>query len=368
MDLLDTTLWLEKYSTNNQIPAVAITAPSEGADILIGTPITISVNASDADGTVTRVDFYDGTTFLGSDINTPYSFVYNNAPGGTRTFKAVAIDNQGGQNYHTVTVLVAPANQLPVVSITYPSNGAVLPPSYTVLATVDAVDNDGTITAVYFYNNNTIVGVDYTAPFTQHIETYFPGGYNIKAEAVDNRNGRTFSDVVSFTVLPNGLSGPSCVTKGIPYNFQVYPEYSNPVNITAYTNSDANVSFNYLDRKYFDVTFGQYASSSVTVTALLSYSTYPYNVEYTKVISTNGCGIRAAVMATPLPDGNQTAVSLDTKEIITSFKVIDMTGREVASGTGQNVTEVIVGDNLKSGIYIVNIIAESGSYTHKIVK
>jgi hypothetical protein len=355
-------------STNNQIPAVAITAPSEGADILIGTPITISVNASDADGTVTRVDFYDGTTFLGSDINTPYSFVYNNAPGGTRTFKAVAIDNQGGQNYHTVTVLVAPANQLPVVSVTYPSNGAVLPPSYTVLATVDAVDNDGTITAVYFYNNNTIVGVDYTAPFTQHIETYFPGGYNIKAEAVDNRNGRTFSDVVSFTVLPNGLSGPSCVTKGIPYNFQVSPEYSNPVNITAYTNSDANVSFNYLDRKYFDVTFGQYASSSVTVTALLSYSTYPYNVEYTKVVSTTGCGTRAAVMATPLPDGNQTAVSLDTKEIITSFKVIDMTGREVASGAGENVTEVIIGENLKNGIYIVNIIAESGSYTHKIVK
>ncbi|WP_037576452.1 Ig-like domain-containing protein [Sporocytophaga myxococcoides] len=355
-------------SVNNKIPTVSITAPSEGADILIGTPITISASASDADGTVTRVDFYDGTTFLGSDINAPYSLVYNNAPGGTRTFKAVAFDNHGGQNYYTVSVLVAPANQLPVVSITYPANGIILDPRYSIVATADAYDNDGTITAVYFYKDNTIVGVDYMAPYSAYIDTYLPGVYNIKAEAVDNRNGRKFSAVNSFTVLPYGLSGPTCVAKGIPYNFQVYAEYPNPVNITAYTNSDATVYFSYYDRKYFDVTFGQYAAPSVTVTALLSYTTYPYSLQYTKIVSTTGCGTRAAVMAVSLPDGNQTAVSLDTKETITSFKVIDMTGREVASGEGQNVTEVIVGDNLKSGIYIVNIIAESGSYTHKIVK
>jgi hypothetical protein len=347
---------------------VSITSPLEGADILIGTPITINVDATDTDGSISKVDFYDGSVFLGSDNTAPYSFTYNNPPAGTRTYKVIAFDNRGAQNYSTVSILVAPANQLPIVTVTSPANGAILPPSYTVLATVNAIDNDGTITAVYFYNNNTIVGVDYTAPYTQHIETYLPGVYNIKAEAVDNRGGHSFSPVVSFTIEPYGLSGPSCAIKGIPYNFQVYAEYPNPVNITAYTNSDATVYFSYYDRKYFDVTFSQYAASSVTVTALLSYTTYPYNVEYTKVVSTNGCGTRAAVLAIPLPDGDQTAVSLDTKETISSFKVIDMTGREVASGEGQNVTEVIVGDKLKSGIYIVNIIAESGSYTHKIVK
>jgi len=355
-------------SVNNKIPTVSISAPSEGADILIGTPITISANASDPDGTVIRVDFYDGTTFLGSDINAPYSFVYNNAPTGTRTFRAIAFDNQGGQNYYAVTVLVAPPNQLPVVSVISPINGTILDPAISTVVTADAYDNDGTITAVYFYKDNTIVGVDYTAPYSAYLDTYIAGVYNIKAEAVDNRNGRTFSAVNSFTVKSYGLSGPTCATKGIPYNFRVYAEYSNPVNIAAYTNSDATISFDYYDRRYFDVTFSQYAASSVTVTALLSYTTYPYSIQYTKVVSTTGCGTRAAVMAIPLPDGNQTAVSLDTKETITSFKVIDMTGREVASGEGQNVTEVIVGENLKSGIYIVNIIAESGSYTHKIIK
>ncbi|MBO9699870.1 MAG: T9SS type A sorting domain-containing protein [Sporocytophaga sp.] len=355
-------------SVNNKIPTISITSPSEGADILIGTPITISAIASDPDGTVTRVDFYDGATLLGSDINAPYSFVYSNAPGGTRIYKAIAFDNQGGQNYYEITVLVAPPNQLPTVSVTSPINGAILDPAISTVVTANAYDNDGTITAVYFYKDNTIVGVDYTAPYSVYIDTYIAGIYNIRAEAVDNRNGRTFSAVNSFTVKSYGLSGPSCAIKGIPYNFRVYAEYSNPVNITAYTNSDATISFDYYDRRYFDVTFNQYAASSVTVTALLSYTAYPYNVEYTKVISTNGCGTRASVMAIPLPDASQTAVSLDTKETISSFKVIDMTGREVASGEGQNVTEVIVGENLKNGIYIVNIIAESGSYIHKIVK
>ena len=123
-------------------------------------------------------------------------------------------------------------------------------------ATANAFDNDGTITAVYFYKDDVIVGVDYTAPYSAYIDIFSAGTYSIKAEAVDNRNGHAFSATNTFTVKAFGFSGPTCVTKGIPYNFHVVPEYPNPVNINAWTNSDATVAFGMKDQNgtYYDAT------------------------------------------------------------------------------------------------------------------
>ena len=61
----------------------------------LGTNFTIFATAADSDGTVTNVSFYDGVTLLGSDISSPYSYVWNGAPLGAHALKAVARDNSG---------------------------------------------------------------------------------------------------------------------------------------------------------------------------------------------------------------------------------------------------------------------------------
>ncbi|PZR20136.1 MAG: endo-1,3(4)-beta-glucanase [Flavobacterium psychrophilum] len=80
----------------NASPTVSISSPQNGATYTSGTSVTITANASDSDGSITNVQFYDGGTLLGSDNSQPYSFSWTPASG-THTLTAVATDNGGAQ-------------------------------------------------------------------------------------------------------------------------------------------------------------------------------------------------------------------------------------------------------------------------------
>jgi hypothetical protein len=82
-------------SADNVPPTVRITSPSNNATVyrLFGT--TINANASDSDGTVIKVEFYSGSTLLGTDTSAPYSFVWKPTTRGTFTLTARAYDDNG---------------------------------------------------------------------------------------------------------------------------------------------------------------------------------------------------------------------------------------------------------------------------------
>jgi hypothetical protein len=95
----------------NQAPTVQITSPASSASFTAPASITISANAADSDGTVSRVDFYNGTTLLGSDSTSPFSLTLNNTAAGTLQLTARATDNSGAISTSTpvnVTVNAAP--------------------------------------------------------------------------------------------------------------------------------------------------------------------------------------------------------------------------------------------------------------------
>ncbi len=79
---------------NNQAPSVAITAPSNGSTIT-GTTVAIAANASDSDGNVTKVEFFQGTTKLGEDVSSPYQYSWASVSPGNYAVTAVATDNSG---------------------------------------------------------------------------------------------------------------------------------------------------------------------------------------------------------------------------------------------------------------------------------
>ncbi len=81
--------------TTNQPPSVSLTAPANNATFTAPASITLSASASDADGSVTGVSFYNGSTLLGTDNSSPYSFTWNNVAAGTYTITARATDNNG---------------------------------------------------------------------------------------------------------------------------------------------------------------------------------------------------------------------------------------------------------------------------------
>jgi hypothetical protein len=61
-----------------------------------GSSISITASASDSDGSVTKVEFFEGTTKLGEDLTAPYTFIWNNVPEGSYSLNAVATDNENG--------------------------------------------------------------------------------------------------------------------------------------------------------------------------------------------------------------------------------------------------------------------------------
>jgi RHS repeat-associated protein len=79
----------------NALPDVALTSPTTGTTFTAPATIPLAANASDSDGTITRVDFFQGTTPIGTATNAPYTFNWTNVGQGSYALTAVATDNDG---------------------------------------------------------------------------------------------------------------------------------------------------------------------------------------------------------------------------------------------------------------------------------
>ena len=93
--------------TGNSTPSISITSPNEGASFEEGTDINITTTATDLDGTITLVEFFDGTEKIGEDTSEPFSFTLTNAEVGEHQISAIATDNnsdQGTSQVVTITV------------------------------------------------------------------------------------------------------------------------------------------------------------------------------------------------------------------------------------------------------------------------
>jgi len=76
-------------------PTASITSPSNNATFVSPASVTINATASDSDGSVGKVEFFQGSTKLGEDTSSPYSFAWNNVGVGTYALTVKATDNLG---------------------------------------------------------------------------------------------------------------------------------------------------------------------------------------------------------------------------------------------------------------------------------
>ncbi|MEX1240199.1 MAG: Ig-like domain-containing protein [Cyclobacteriaceae bacterium] len=93
-------------SGTSPVPVVSITSPSDGQTFTALASVYITTNASVSGGTITKVEFYNGTVKLGEDVTSPYSFAWNNVPAGNYTLTAKAIDNGGGSATASIGIIV----------------------------------------------------------------------------------------------------------------------------------------------------------------------------------------------------------------------------------------------------------------------
>ena len=204
-------------STPNTPPSVALTSPAGGATFTAPATIGLAASASDSDGTVTRVDFFNGTTLLGTDLTSPYAFSWTNVPAGTYSLTARATDDDGAvRTSAAVAITVNPApnpNAPPSVALTSPTSGATFTAPATIGLAASASDSDGTVARVDFYNGTTLLGSDTTSPYAFSWSNVSAGTYSLTARATDDDGAVTASSAVSVTVNPStppptGLPSP----------------------------------------------------------------------------------------------------------------------------------------------------------------
>ncbi len=91
----------------NQLPSVALTSPSPGFTVAGPASVTLAATATDADGQVAKVVFYDGSSAVGTLTNAPYTLTVPRLAVGFHSLSAVATDDRGATNKSaTVTVSV----------------------------------------------------------------------------------------------------------------------------------------------------------------------------------------------------------------------------------------------------------------------
>lgn len=96
-----------------QPPGVSIVNPANDAILQVNN-VTINATASDTDGTVTQVQFFQGATTIGVDTTAPYGIVWNGVAPGNYTLTARATDSQGliGTSAPVNITVVAPLPSL----------------------------------------------------------------------------------------------------------------------------------------------------------------------------------------------------------------------------------------------------------------
>jgi len=102
----------KRYSLQMKDPYVRITAPQEGLKyVTIGgasqiPAITLKATASDPDGQVVKVDFYDGKTLVGTLDKAPFNYTFESLAKGDHQLRVVATDDEGRTGQSQVTVSI----------------------------------------------------------------------------------------------------------------------------------------------------------------------------------------------------------------------------------------------------------------------
>jgi endoglucanase len=230
----------------NVAPTISITSPANNSSFNAGANISITANAADSDGSITKVDFYQGTTLLGSTASSPYSFAWNNVAAGSYSITAKATDNSGavttsaGVNIMVNTVVAG--NVAPSVSITGPANNATFTAGANITISANATDSDGSISKVDFYQGTTLLGSSTSSPYSFGWNNVAVGTYSLTAKATDNIGAVSTSSAVSITV--NAASGGggatigTCITEATPLaaDYVVRNDWSDQNNGSVVTN------------------------------------------------------------------------------------------------------------------------------------
>ena len=141
---------------------VSLTAPASGATFNAPANIALTASAATTSGyRVSKVEFFSGSTLIGTDTSAPYSFAWNNVSAGSYALTAKATATKSGSPTQTATssvvniAVVAPP--ILTVALTSPGNGAVLDSTLITLSATTSTTQGYSVSKVEFFRDTVLI-------------------------------------------------------------------------------------------------------------------------------------------------------------------------------------------------------------------
>jgi hypothetical protein len=185
---------------SNAPPVIALASPVSGASYTAPATVSLIAAVTPNGHMISGVQFYNGSTLLGSAVGAPYSFSWINVSAGTYSLSAqVAYDSGSLVSCTPVNVTVANL-LLPSIALISPTNGASFtePASITLAASV--TPNGHTISKVQFYKGATLLAENTAAPYTFVWNNVAGGTYSLSARATYDSSSTVVSAALGVTV------------------------------------------------------------------------------------------------------------------------------------------------------------------------
>lgn len=355
-------------------PEVSITSPENNQFIPENSNIEITAAATDSDGSISKVEFFNGTEKIGEATAAPYSFNWQNIPQGDYILSAKATDDTG------ITTLSSPValfvnGQEGQITYTENFNDALAQYWQSSGGIWKVEDNqyhvtsgDGIYTALY--EASTFYNFTYSAK----IKPEWGNNYGMVFNYVDNKNYyRLELDADPRTVsLFEVKNGAEKKLSGGPYTGGGQGLYS----VLKITNDGktTTVEVNGV------VLFTKVATTAFTYGKIGLYAWYqPIWFDDIEVVAESKgfpVGIKTikarekslSCFPNPLTDGNLT-IQLAKHEKNIHLRIISMTGKIVWSDQKQEAGLFSVPSNAfpNPGMYIIEVISDGNFYQEKIL-
>ncbi len=168
----------------NQAPVVALAFPADGSFQVASSLIDLAASASDLDGSVVRVEFFDGSMSLATVQSAPWSWTWPGASVGRHAITARATDNRGATS--TSATAYVTVGEAPNVVVTLPAGCSQVDGPLDLVLGADAASTSGAIVRVDFFDDTNLVGTAYGLPWRVTLAGAAAGTHSIIARATDS--------------------------------------------------------------------------------------------------------------------------------------------------------------------------------------
>lgn len=330
-------------------PVVSIIGPSSGSSFTAGATINIAATASTPNGSISHVQFYNGTTLLGADNTAPYTYAWADVAAGIYELRAVATDNQGKTAEGKINITVN-VPQGPYGGTAHTIPGRIEAEAYDVggegvayhevnangnegeaAIRKDEVDIETTADTSGDYNIGYALNGEWLE-YTVHVTS--TGKYDLNLRVAADGTGKMLHVEIDDVNITGSIAVPN--TGG----WQVWQTIG--VDNLSLTQGQ-HVMRIVFDSDYFNLNYVEFAKSAVTA--------------LTDREDARGLSV--------YPNPSESVFKVNHLDYFT-YKLFDQTGRMITFGSGTK--EVVLGQGLPQGIYLLRIENEDRVYLRKLHK